>query len=65
MDIDNLPIRPHISRAAVIIAGAFRTTSGAGLDIKLYLLPVEERLDIALAAALLRIKSGPTYAYLS
>ena len=48
-------------RAACIIAGAFKTTSGKALDIELHLQPVKQQLDIVLDSALLRIASGPTY----
>jgi len=42
----------------IVITSAYRTTSGVALNIELYLLSIDERLDIELTAALLRIKSG-------
>lgn len=49
------------ARAAKIIAVAFRTTSGAALNVELYLLPVQNQMDIALYDFLLRIVTSPTY----
>lgn len=43
------------ARGARIIAGAFRSTAGAALNIKLHLLPVQNQLDIALYEAMLGI----------
>ncbi len=48
-------------RAAVIIAGAFRTVSGDALDIELFPMPVKETLDLALNSTLLRAASSPIY----
>ena len=51
------------ARAGKIIAGAFKTTAGAALDIELFLRPVNLQLDIFLNDALLRIVSSPAYPY--
>lgn len=52
-------------RAAQIVSGAFRTTSGHALDIELNLLPVRQKLDVALNQTLLRAASSPLYGYIA
>lgn len=49
------------ARAAKIIVGAFKTASGATLDVELYLLPMQNQIDIALYDSLLCIITSPTY----
>ena len=54
-------IRRINTRAGKIILGTFRTSTGAALDIELFLRPVNLQLDIFLHNALLRIVTGSTY----
>lgn len=47
--------------AARILAGAFRTTLGAALDVELYLLPVQNEIEIAFYDSRFCIVISPTY----
>lgn len=49
------------ARAAKIIVGALKTTSGATLDVELYLLPMQNQIDVALYDSLLCIITSPTF----
>ena len=55
-------VRSIQRRAALIISGAFRTTSGPALDMELHLLPGRQRIEQAVNESLLRIRSSPLYA---
>ena len=55
-------VRSIQRRAALIISGAFRTTSGPALDMELHLLPGRQRMEQAVNESLLRIRSSPLYA---
>ena len=48
-------------REAKMCAGAFRTVSGAALDVELYLLPIKHALDNALNDSLLRTITSPIF----
>ena len=55
-------VRSIQRRAALIISGAFRTTSGPALDMELHLLLGRQRMEQAVNESLLRIRSSPLYA---
>jgi hypothetical protein len=49
-------------RAAVLISGAFKSTSTAALDIELFLLPMKLRLQQSIEECAIRILTGPQWA---
>jgi len=48
-------------RAARVIAGAFRNTSGPALNVELYLMPVKQVLEKALGETLIRLRTSQVY----
>jgi hypothetical protein len=48
-------------RGCQIITGAFRTVSGAALDVETFLLPAKQAMEEAIAKSMIRIRTGPTY----
>ena len=52
------------AKAARIIAGAFKSTAGSALNVKLFLLLIEQQLDKAIFNSFLRIKTSSRYEFI-
>ncbi|KAJ5638941.1 hypothetical protein N7528_001331 [Penicillium herquei] len=49
-------------RAAILIAGAFKSMSAAALNVELYLMPVHLQMQQIIENSAVRIQTGPTWA---
>ncbi|KAJ6032769.1 hypothetical protein N7540_003501 [Penicillium herquei] len=49
-------------RAAILIAGAFKSMSAAALNVELYLMPVHLQMQQIIENTAIRIQTGPTWA---
>jgi hypothetical protein len=49
-------------RAAVLISGAFRTTTAEALNIKLYLTPMKHQIERVVCETAIWVRTGPVHA---
>jgi hypothetical protein len=54
----------HIQRrAAILISGAFKSTAGMALDIKLFIVPIRLQMQQIIKETAIRLRTGPVWAH--